>query len=387
MALKIGQILKKIATFLVLTVGMLLGLCCAFFFITFLLRSQHIKISLAHLSGDTQPPRDTAADFQSPSSKRPFYRRHSRSSGNLINLDKINNPDELMKLALGFLQDEDFYYAEEALIKLRKLKPDYPDLYWQLGKCYEGEDNTEEAIKNFYEYKKSQNPDHGKLLYIANFFITDKKCANAMEFIEEAQKLKDSPEAHYLTARCLYLKSNYKKAIDECTLTLEYDKNYPDVLELLAECQIKTGKKDKAVEAYQEAYRLDPRPYFLQKIVALKSELGDYKGAKSALNDYILTETDPAKIEEAKAQLKTLTLNAMKTIPEDIGNRTDVIPNVSLVGIIKSDDTSQAYLTVDGVNQEIQEGDTILTDYYVLKICDNYVVLVHDEDYVVLRSL
>ena len=383
---KMRRFLTKVVSFVLVLAGMLLGLCCAYFCITSILRSQHIRISLGHPDNEEKPDSDLIAGYNryTPSPHAPRKKHSSRS---VINIDNIDSPDELMKIAIQFIQDEDYYYAEEALNKIQKLKPDYPELYYFTGLCKEKEDDAEEAIKAYAEYKKSPGCDPSKLLHIADFLISNNRGKEALGYIQDAQKVKDSPEAHYLTARCHFLAKNYTKSIEESKKTLEYDKNYPSVYVLLADSYEKSKKIQEAIYSYQEAYRLEPKPEYLYKSGLLAGEVADYKNAKIYMNNYIASELDPEKQEEARAILKEMIRNSMKTIPAEVESRTDFIPNVSVVGIMKTEDSAEACLKIDGQSQLVQEGETILDSYYVLAIRESHIVLIHDEEYVVLRPL
>lgn len=380
-------LLSKLATLVFVILGMALGLFCAFFFITYLLRCNHIHISLSRLKPTYSQEEDIILISKRPSSKQIFPKRHSRSSHGLMDIDSIDDVDELRRIAQKYIEEEEYYYAEVIFEKIKKVRPDYPDIYWYLGISQEGQEDIQDAAVSFNEYGKSANLDYQKLLHIADFFIRKKDYKKASMFIEESLKIKDTPEAHFLFAQTYYHTANYKKAIEELNAILETDRNYPDVLELLAECYIKTKKVKEAVDAYQQAYDVESRPYFLYKIALLKTETGNYREAKSFFNRYISVESDIEKVNQVKELLKTATLNAMKSIPPEVERQTDFIANVSLIGILKSEAGSMAFLTIEGVNQEIREGDTILNDYYVLSIRESHVILIHNEQYVVLRSL
>lgn len=80
---------------------------------------------------------------------------------------------------------------------------------------------------------------------------------------ESSSSLEKEPES--LSAVQLYdqgvaahKKNDFKTALDLFEQALKMDRNNPDILNMLAHCQLKLGKIDDAVENYKKALRLRP---------------------------------------------------------------------------------------------------------------------------------
>ncbi len=381
------ELFKKIGALLFLIAGVVFGLFLAFFLISKLLQLQNINISLNHASTEPSPERTRLAPYYT----KPLTPRKPDTSrlhaGNIPDLDSIEDIEKLKTMTLKALDEKEYYDAEDILERIKKLKPDFPDLFWYIGLTKEGEQDIKNATDAFSEYGKSETKDPKKLLYIADFLIRQNNGKKALEFLDASKKIEESAEVYYLIAKCHYLKSDYKKAIQNLTLSLRISKDYPDVHELLAECYIKTGKTSEAIDSFKEAYGVEAKPYFLYRMALLAYGGGDYKSAKLYLNRYIETETDEARSTQGKELLARVKIDSMKKIPPEVEQQTDFIDDMNLVGTMKSDGKYRALITVQGATQEVQEGDIVLDNYYILNISDGRVIFIRDEIYVVLRVM
>jgi len=381
------ELLKKIGALIFLIAGVILGLFLAFFLIGRLLQLQNINISLNHASRVPSPEKTRLAPYylKPLTSKRPDSSR--LHAGNIPDLDSIEDVDRLKAMAVKALDEKEFYDADEILERIKKLRPDFPELQWYIGLTKEGEEDMQGATEAFCEYGRSEAKDPKRLLYIADFLIRHNNCKKALEMLEASKKLEESTEVYYLTAKCHYLKSDYKKAIQSLNSSLAISRDYPDVYELLAECHIKTGRTKEAIDSFKSAYSVETKPYYLYRMALLAYGTGDYRSAKQYLSRYIETENDEVRRAQGKALLAQVKIDSMKKIPPEVEQQTDFIDNIKLVGTMKAEGRYSALITVQGVSQEIREGDTVLDSYYVLSIRDGRVIFVQDETYLVLRVM
>jgi|GEM_PF-1770730 len=381
------ELFKKIGALIFLIAGVILGLFLAFFLISRLLQFHNINISLNNTSTGPSPERARPAPYY----LKPLIPRKPDSSrlhaGNITYLDSIEDVEKLKTMAVKALDEKEYYDADEILDRIKTLKPDFPDLYWYIGLTKEGEEDMKSAADAFNAYGRSETKDPKRLLYIADFLIRQNNVRKALEILDASKKIEESTEVYYLIAKCHYLKSDYKKAIQNLNLSLKISKDYPDVHELLAECYIKTGKTKEAVDSFKEAYGVESKPYFLYRMALLTYGSGDYKLTKLYLNRYIETENDVARATLGKELLARVKIDSMKKIPPEVEQQTDFIDDIKLVGTMKSDGRYSALIKAQGTSQEIREGETVLDIYYVLNINDGRVIFIRDETYIVLRVM
>ncbi|MHC9543149.1 MAG: CDC27 family protein [Vulcanimicrobiota bacterium] len=381
------EFFKKIGALIFLTAGVILGLFLAFFLISRLLQFHNINISLNNTSAGSSPERTRPAPYY----LKPLTPRKPDTSrlhaGNIPDLDSIEDVEKLKTMAVKALDEKEYYDAEEILDRIKTLKPDFPDLYWYIGLTKEGEEDMKSAVDAFSAYGRSETKDPKRLLYIADFLIRQNNVRKALEILDASKKIEESTEVYYLIAKCHYLKSDYKKAIQNLNLSLKISKDYPDVHELLAECYIKTGKTKEAVDSFKEAYGVESKPYFLYRMALLTYGSGDYKSTKLYLKRYTETENDEARATLGKELLARVKIDSMKKIPPEVEQQTDFIDDIKLVGTMKSDGRYSALIKAQDASQEIREGDTVLDIYYVLNINDGRVIFIRDETYIVLRVM
>jgi len=382
-----NELFKKIGALIFLTAGVILGLFLAFFLISRLLQFQNINISLNNTSTCPSPGRTHIAPYYS----KPLTPRKQDKSrlhaGNIPDLDSIEDVEKLKTMAVKALDEKEYYDADEILDRIKTLNPEFPDLYWYIGLTKEGEEDVKSAADAFSAYGRSEARDPKRLLYIADFLIRHNSVKKALETLDDSKKIEESTEVYYLIAKCHYLKSDYKKAIQNLNLSLRISKDYPDVHELLAECYIKTGKTKEAIDSFKEAYGVEAKPYFLYRMALLAHGMGDWKSTKLYLNRYIETENDQARATLGREMLARVKIDSMKKIPPEVEQQTDFIDDIKLTGTMKSDDIYSALITVQGASQEIRAGDTVMDIYYVLSITDGRVIFIRDETYVVLRTM
>jgi tetratricopeptide (TPR) repeat protein len=384
--LSIRELLKKIAAFVLVIAGIVLGFCCAFILIHFLLKFNHIDISLKPLSSLTSPGKKRFP-YQGRVYKPKKFKKTARYLDNKPDLEGIDDVDKLMGMGQKALDAGEYNWAEDVFRRIKTLRPDFPDISWFIGLSAEGEEDERKAKDAFSDYNAQVDRDPQKLMYIADFLMRHKNYKIALEFLEPARMIADSADVHYLAAKCYSHLGDWGQAIQNLKAALEDDKNYPDIYDLLADCYVKTGKIKEAISAYKEAYDVEAKPVFLYRIGVLLSEIGDYSTSKTYLNRYINTEAIPEKVQEAQQLLKSVRINAMRAVPSEVEQQTDFIPSISLMGIMKSDNRCKAFLTVNGAHEEVEEGATVLDEYYVLNISENRIILIRDETYFVLRPI
>ncbi len=385
--IEMRDFLKKVLTTFSLVAGVVLGISASFFIVIYLLSLLNIKVSLAPLNSDTPK------GYVTPRPYTGFHMRTIRSkkthhyTPNLPDLSKIDDLEQLKALLQKSLDTKEFYDAGEVFDRIKELNPEYPDLYWYLGLTLEGQEEYKEATKAFADYGRRPDSTPERLLYIANYLMGQKDYKKALAVLDTVKKAEESVEIYYLIAKCYYSKGDCKKAEQNIKLALKIDTNYPDIYDLLADCHIRTGNISEAIKAYDQAFLAEARPYFLYRVGLLAGGSGDYKTAKAYLNRYMAAEINTDKVNEARQLLTTYRINAMKHIPAAVEQQNDSIPAIRLVGIVKTDHTCRALLTINGVSEEVRAGDTVLTDYYVIHINESRIVLIREEEYYVLRPM
>jgi tetratricopeptide (TPR) repeat protein len=188
----------------------------------------------------------------------------------------------------------DFDGALEFLQGLLKQAPDDAELLYNIGVIHGEAKRTGEALE-WMEKALAKQPDHaGALNYIGyswaekgtNLDQAEKYISRALELKPDDGYITDSLAwVYYMRARELAergktrdAKRLYERAIRELEKANELTGGDPVISEHMGDVYLSLGRKERALEMYQEALQLDPRdseqPQLREKHDKLRRELG-----------------------------------------------------------------------------------------------------------------
>ena len=188
----------------------------------------------------------------------------------------------------------DFDGALEFLRGLLKEAPDDAELLYNIGVIHGEAKRTSEALE-WMQKALAKQPDHAGALNYIGYSWAEKgtNLDQAEEYISRALALK--PDDGYITdslAWVYYMRARaladegrtrdarrlYERAIHELERANELTGGDPVISEHMGDVYLSLGRKDQALEKYQEALTLDPRdeeqPQLREKHDRLRRELG-----------------------------------------------------------------------------------------------------------------
>jgi tetratricopeptide (TPR) repeat protein len=95
--------------------------------------------------------------------------------------------------------------------------------------------------------------------------------AKAVAFLEQALAIDSVPEAHYLLGSCCYEMGNLKQAIGALTEAIRTDPTFEDCYHLLGLCYLDRRWNRKALDAFRQAQRLNPKRLRYEELVSYLS--------------------------------------------------------------------------------------------------------------------
>jgi len=294
--------------------------------------------------------------------------------------------EKLLETGKRQLQNKEYKWAEESFKEAVSLSPACAEAYWNLGESYELQKKGKKALSCYQKSLKMQAGTAAHYRRVAAMLISSKDYKKAVESLKRAQKSDETAEGYFSIGRCYFMANDYDQSIIFLRCALKKDRaHYPSAL-MLAQIYRKKGTYTDAIGAYKIAHDIKPgQVSLLYQMGATAFEAGDYGLAKEYLKRYLLMENDMASRQEGEKMLKRAKVLAMKNIPPAVEKQTDFLTNVRVLGILKFGRNYRAFLEIGGLKEEITEGETILSDYYVLSIREERIILTRDETYVVLR--
>lgn len=187
-------------------------------------------------------------------------------------------------LALVCLRLDDLQGAERALIRVLELRPDLAMAHLLLGRVYHNQSRTESALEEFGEAERLA-PRLRSLHYHIGFAY--KAMGDNNRAIAELEKEVEFHPDH-IPARMelgeLYVKANRpEQAIPHLEAVLQSVES-AEVYYAYGKALHEVGRSEAALEALQQASRLDPEmsePYYLKAQIYMK--LGDRQAARREL--------------------------------------------------------------------------------------------------------
>ena len=180
-----------------------------------------------------------------------------------IYLDAKSQPKEALKL------------FKEAL----NLDPYSPDIYFNIGLCYQKLGKSQEAI-NYYLKSLKYNPRHRKALLalIYKYFDLGDYKRTVKYFKKLTKFYGDLRKADvYYKAGVSYLRLyDYKRSCDYLSRAWWLKYNSPSLYVYLGDCNYALGNYKKAKHFYEKAYKLNPaNKFILQRIEKIKKLIGE----------------------------------------------------------------------------------------------------------------
>ncbi|MHC9543266.1 MAG: protein kinase [Vulcanimicrobiota bacterium] len=276
--------------------------------------------------------------------------------------------------------------AEDCFMKVLSMDKTKTESYWYLGQVREAVDRNRDALKSYRLYAKSSSADPEKLRHIGRMMMAMKDYKAALPLLVRAQTSSKTSDGFFSLGTCYYHIGDYEKAVWTLRGSMALQKNHLAALLLLAECHDKRGNAGDAYSAYKSAYHMKPEQIsLLFQMARMADKMGEYGTSKECLKRYLALESDDSARAEALKMLEEEKIKALKVIPPSVERQRDFIPGVSVMGIFGSGTSYVAHLNIRGSIHEIQNGDRFLSQYYVLSVNADRIVLVRDESYVVLR--
>ena len=148
--------------------------------------------------------------------------------------------------------------AERALIQALTLQPKMPNVQEQLAKLYllTSRDQKAEAMYRELLYQ-SDDPVHYAALGLAEY-RQGKYRESCLSYQEALKRDSKNPERVAALGRACVAAQCFTEAIpylEKATLACSRD---TELLNLLAECYMRTGEEEKAEEAYRRIHRVEP---------------------------------------------------------------------------------------------------------------------------------
>ncbi len=226
-----------------------------------------------------------------------LYERRERFAEALVEVEKANvaKPSQELDLYAATLRAKtgDFEGAVEQIQSLLSAKPDDDDLLYNLGVIYGEADRTEESVE-FMRRALAANPDNASALNYIGYTWAERgvNLDEAEQMIERALVLR--PEdgyiadslgwVFYMRARPLVEGGNLpaaRKYIDQALAALERADDLtggdPVVSEHIGDTYLLLDEKQRALDNFEEALRMEPRfgeqPDLLEKLENLRREL------------------------------------------------------------------------------------------------------------------
>jgi len=170
----------------------------------------------------------------------------------------IGIAEDLNMTGLGYMRKGEVDKAIETFKKGIELAPDYPSLYNSLGEAYYHKGQLKEAERMFkkaIEIRPNFPEAYNNLgVLYRKINLTD----NAIEEFKKAIHLiPGSPDFHYNLGNAYLANNHYEAAIKEFNTCLEIFEK-PACYNQLGIAYMSAGQKEKAIEAWEAALRLDP---------------------------------------------------------------------------------------------------------------------------------
>jgi len=276
--------------------------------------------------------------------------------------------------------------AEDCFRKVISLDSRNAEACWYLGQTLETEDRSREALKYYRQYAVSSRTDPEKLRHIARMMMAMKDDKAALPLLMKAQTQNRTADGFFSLGSCYYNIGDYEKAVWALRGSLALQGNHLASVLLIAECHDRRGNYSDAFQAYRSAWHMKPGQIeLLFSMARMSDKMGDYATSKECLKRYLALEGDEGARAEALKMLEEEKVKALKVIPASVERQRDFIPGVSVMGIFGSGSNYVAHLNIRGSILEIKTGDRFLSQYCVLSINADRIVLARDESYVVLR--
>jgi len=121
--------------------------------------------------------------------------------------------------------------------------------------------------------------------------VNDKNYDDAIEILYKAKNIKDNDKIHYLLGECFRHKNKLKKAIQEYTIAIEFNKEEVKYFCKNAACLSRVGEHKKALANINNAIKLDSNNKKLQLdrcVAQVLSDKNQYKQSAQATVDNLI---------------------------------------------------------------------------------------------------
>jgi len=227
-----------------------------------------------------------------------IYEKRNDFAGAQLEVEKAREvePSRPLDLYAASLQAKggDMAGALAFLESLLEEAPEDAEVLYNIGVIHGEAKNVDEAIR-YMRIVLGLNPDHASALNYVGYTFAERgenldeaeaMIARALELRPDDGYITDSLGwVYYMRARPLLEQGNVKearlwldKAVDELEKAAELTGGDPVISEHLGDAHLALGQKLRALEYYEEAERLEPRPEeqpeLQQKLGQLRRELG-----------------------------------------------------------------------------------------------------------------
>ena len=198
----------------------------------------------------------------------------------VLALDK-HNDEALFYVAHGLYHAGQFRRSLRFWRRLQKVCPTEPNLYLNMGACYEDLGETQQAIKN-YKRELDLNPFSGPALYnLGALYFSSHKYKLAVNYLECSYSQKNSVQACVRRLAYSYFKT--KQSEKEQILYEEYLQTNPNdtwALNNLGSHLMDQGEYYRALSYLKKAARLNPNDKLVAKNI--RNALRDLKKKTSS---------------------------------------------------------------------------------------------------------
>lgn len=233
--------------------------------------------------------------------------------------------DALLATATGLEQSGKYAEAREQAQKALQLTPDHTQAYLLIARCYMGEKNTDEALKNYTRVHELAPNNQEALENMSRLSLLKGELALAEKYADMAAALApNSLDVKIVKAGILMQKKEYDKADPLLKEILETDPGNEEAVVGLASIALSKGKQDEAKALLEKALNEQklPSSAVLSMLSNIAIDTGDMPTAENYIKRLMEVSDDNEQLVLQLAAIYQLT-NRENGVAELLGDCPD----------------------------------------------------------------